>query len=149
MSAAGKAGALALLAFAALAPQGCSGLPDTADQVLTVSVEPAVQSAHCVVTDANGAWTVWYVPGTISILRDSKTLTVECKAPGGWAGSLALASQADPMAAFTGQGSRVEARASTAPAPGARYDGNTTNKWNGTFRTYPGVIVVPMRRVPG
>jgi hypothetical protein len=133
--------ALAVLSLTCLI--GCAGLPDTDDEVLTIETTPPMQSAHCIVSNSYSSWDVWYTPSTISIIRDSKPLSVTCRAPG-FAGAMYVKAHPDASVAFIGNGSDTIAETSDALPPDAPYQGNTTNKLNGIFAQYPGTIIVPM-----
>ena len=123
---------------------GCAALPDTQDQVVYLRTSPPVPSTHCTLANSQGAWDAWSTPYAISILRDSKPLVVECKSPLGLHGSIVVRSHPDAAAGLVGSGSDSVAETSDALPPQGAYLGNTSNKWNGAFRQYPGTITVRM-----
>jgi hypothetical protein len=139
-----KSELLPVAAFACLL-QGCAGLPDTADQIISIRTSPPVESTHCIVSNSLGSWNIWTTPGTLSILRDTRPLIVECRSPKGMHGELVLRANNDIVVAIDGQSTNKVAEMSNAGPPPYDYIGNTAGKWNGTFRQYPNTIVVPMK----
>ena len=129
---------------AAVALTGCAGLPDTADQIVTIDTAPRVASTHCVVSNSMGSWNATFVPSNISILRDSKTLIVTCRG-NGYHGELYVRPHNSATVAFLGHGSDIVAESSDGEPPAVPYQGNTASKLDGFFKLYPGLLLVPMR----
>jgi hypothetical protein len=98
-------------------------------------------------SNANGVWSVWNVPSTVSILRDSHPLVITCKATG-WQGQITVAAHPNLEVAFIGQTSGTIAETSDALPPPAPYQANPSNKFDGIFQLYPGTVIVPMHRDP-
>lgn len=123
---------------------GCAGLPQTQDQIVTIETSPNTPSTHCLIENSRGAWTVSDTPQRVSIQRDSKPLLITCRSPLGYHGSITLAAHWNFETPFLGSGSQKVAEMSDATPPDYAYQANNTNEWNGTFRIYPGTIIVTM-----
>lgn len=123
---------------------GCAGAPDTSDEIITIRTAPVIASTTCTVSNTNGAWSVWDIPGTVSILRDSKPLYVTCQSPMGWHGHIALKSGFSLTTPIFGNGNSLIAETSDAADPQTPYQSNPSNLANGTLSSYPSSIIVPM-----
>ena len=125
---------------------GCAGLPQTADQVITLDTSPKVPSTHCVASNEITSANVYATPSRFTILRGKKPLVINCSSPMGWRGNAVVAAGPALSTTFLGTQSETVRIGSDAALPEYAYQGNPATGFDGTLNRYPGTIIVPMVR---